>query len=314
MNSEMAFQQRLEAAFALAEASLEEAFGEQRASWMERLEAEHDEMARLVQELLERGDAEPGLRLTILLQELWFEAGHTAEGLDWLRCFLALPAAQARTPLRASGLDLAGAYTLNLGDYQQARQLKDEALSIFQECGSRVEIAYTFFHLGHLSGFVEGNYPAAQELYQKGLDILSEVGHDEGMTHGMANVGTALTGMGDAVQAAPWILKSLSRYREDGSVYNLMLSLRRAAAVAAGLGLAETSLRLGGAGDRQRLILGVSEPEVFLQAYTQLLQPARNQLDKASQARLWEEGAVLSLDEGVTMARQVLSNVTDTRK
>src|SRR5574339_73115 len=100
MNSETALPQRLEAAFALAEASLEEAFGDQRVSWMDRLEAERDELVRLLQELFARGEAEPGLHLTISLQELWFEAAYTAEGLDWLRRFLALPAAQARTSLR----------------------------------------------------------------------------------------------------------------------------------------------------------------------------------------------------------------------
>lgn len=314
MNSETALPQRLEAAFALAEASLEEAFGDQRVSWMDRLEAEHDELVRLLQELFARGEAEPGLHLTISLQELWFEAAYTAEGLDWLRRFLALPAAQARTSLRASGLDLAGAYALNVGDYPQARQLEEEALSIFKECGSPVKIAYTYFHLGHLSGFAEGNYPAARELYQKGLDILAEAGHKEGITHGMANVGTALIGMGAAAQAAPRIAKSLSRYWEQGSVYHLMLSLRRAAALAAGLGQAETSLRLAGASDRQRSIVGVSEPDVFLQAYARLLEPARHQLDEASQARLWEEGAALSLDEAVTIARQLLSTVRDAQE
>lgn len=307
MESEIAFQQRLEAACALAEASLKEAFGERRTGWMDQLEAEHDHLVGLLQELLERGAAEWGLRLTILLQELWFEPQHTAEGLDWLRRFLALPAAQARMVFQASGLDLAGAYAMNLGDYREARRLEEEALSIFKECGSPTQIAYTLFHLGHLSGFVQGDYPAARELYQEGLDLLREVGHHNGITHGLANVGTALTGMGAAAQAAPFIAESLCRYCEMDSLYNLMLSLRRAAAVAVGLGLAETALRLAGASDRQRLTLGVPEPEVFLQAYAQMLEPARNQLDEASQSRLWAERTALSLNQAVAVALQMLS-------
>ena len=308
MESETAFQQRLETAYALAETSLEEAFGEQRTEWINRLEAKHDELVGLLQELLERGDAEAGLHLTTLLQELWFEPQHTAEGLDWLRRFLVLPAAQARTALRASGLDLTGAYALNLGDYRQAQLLEEEALGIFRECGNPEQVAYTLFHLGHLSGFVHGDYPAARELYQEGLDVLCAGSHNEGIPHGLVNVGTALTGMGAAAGAAPLIAESLSRYSEMGSLYKMMLSLRRAAAVAAGLGLAETSLRLAGASDRQRLALGVSEPEVFLQAYARMLEPARNQLDEASQVRLWEEGAALSLEEAVAIALQALSH------
>ena len=308
LESETAFQQRLEAACTLAEASLEAAFGEQRAKWMKRLEAEYDELINLLELLWERNAAESGLRLTSLLQELWFESRHTAEGFDWLKRFLALPAAQARTDSRASGLDLAGAYALNLGDYTEAQSLKEEALGIFRECGTPENIAYTLFHLGHLRGFVHSDYPAALRFYQEGLDLLRAAGHEEGITHGLANVGTALAGMGDAAHAAPLIAESLRYYRAKGSLYNMMLSLRRAAAVAAGLDLAETALRLAGAGDRQRLALGVPEPHVFLQAYARMLEPARKQLGEASQARLWAEGSVLSIDQAVVVALQVLAN------
>ena len=70
MELEIAFQQRLEAARGLAESSLEEAFGEQRAKWISRLEAQYEELVSLLDELGERPDAESGLQLTISLQEL----------------------------------------------------------------------------------------------------------------------------------------------------------------------------------------------------------------------------------------------------
>ena len=307
METELSFQQRLEAACALAESSLEEAFGEQRATWINRLEAEHEELVSLLRELWGQGEAESGLRLTISLQELWFEDRHTAEGLDWLRRFLALPAAQSRTVSRAAALDLAGAYSLNLGNYEEARTLEQEALAIFKECGNSHQVAYTLFHLGHLSGLAQGDYSAAREFYQEGLDVLRAAGQDEGITHGLANLGTALAGMNAARAAAPLIAASLRGYYERESFYNLMLSLRRAAVVAAGLGLAETALLLAGASDKERLALGVPEPEVFLQAYARMLEPARDQLDEASQARLRAEGTALSLDQAVTVALDTLS-------
>jgi hypothetical protein len=308
MESETALQQQLEAACELAEASLEGAFGEQRPNWINRLEAEHDHLVGLLQELWERGEAASGLRLTSSLQELWFEPRYTAEGLDWLKRFLALPAAQARTALRASGLDLAGACALNLGDEREARRLKEEALGIFREYGNPEKIAYTLFHLGHLCGFVQGDYAAARERYQEGLDVLRAAGHQEGITHGLALVGTALAGMGNAAQAAPLIAESLRHYCEGKSLYNMELSLRRAAAVAAGLGLAEAALRLAGASDRQRSVLGVSEPEVFLQAYARMLEPARSRLDEVSQARLRAEGAGMSLEEAAAFALKMLAD------
>src|SRR5512141_2447231 len=93
------------------------------------------------------------------------------------------------------------------------------------------------------------------------------------------------------------------------SIYNIQLSLRRAAVVVAGLGSAETALLLAAASDRQRLALGVSEPEVFSQAYARMLEVARGQLDEARQTALWAEGVALSLDQAVVVALQALSHI-----
>ena len=62
--------------------------------------------------LIERGEAERGLRLADLLQELWFEEQHTSEGRAWFATLLAMSQAAARTTQRAQALDLAGAYAL----------------------------------------------------------------------------------------------------------------------------------------------------------------------------------------------------------
>jgi hypothetical protein len=44
--------------------------------------------------------------------------------LYWLRCFYALPTPATWADLRASGLDLAGAFALQLGDYPEGRRLR----------------------------------------------------------------------------------------------------------------------------------------------------------------------------------------------
>lgn len=56
METELPFQQRLEAAYALAKSSLEAAFGEQRAMWINRLEAEYEKLLSLLGELWGRGE------------------------------------------------------------------------------------------------------------------------------------------------------------------------------------------------------------------------------------------------------------------
>src|SRR6266540_2964632 len=74
----------------LAEQVLQEAFGPQRATWMRRLEREHSNIQASLTWLVACGDAERGLQLAYLLQELWFEEAYTSEGRSWFATLLGL--------------------------------------------------------------------------------------------------------------------------------------------------------------------------------------------------------------------------------
>src|SRR5262245_12805380 len=173
----------------MAEQALQEAFGPQRAVWMQRLEREHINFRAALEWLVDRGDAERGLRLADLLQELWFEEQHTSEGRAWFATLLALQQAAARTTQRAQALDLAGAYALNQGDYAAARALKEEGVAILRELGNTGRLGYSLLHLGHLAGYAQEDFHAAQLLYQEGLDHLRNMGSAEGTAHALANLG-----------------------------------------------------------------------------------------------------------------------------
>ncbi len=285
-----------------AEQALQHAFGPQRATWMQRLEREHTNARAALEWLVARGDAERGLRLADLLQELWFEEQHTSEGRAWFAALLALPQAAARTSQRAMALDLAGAYALNQGDYTAARALKEEAVAILRELGDMNHLAYVLLHLGHLAGYAQEDYQAARALYQEGLGLFQNLSNAEGTAHALSNLGNVALLTGDHAAARPLVGDSLRRYRALGEIYAQARSLGSAAGIAAGDGQPERALRLAGASAAQCTAIGVSQPAVFETWRERVIERARQALDETTQAALWAEGQRMPLDQAVAYA------------
>ncbi len=291
----------------LAQRVLGEAFGPQRSVWMQRLEQEQVNLHALLDWLVKQGDAERGLELAFLLQELWFEEPHTSEGREWFARLLALPHAAAPNSLRAQALDLAGALALNQGDYTVAHSLKEEGLTILRQLGEPVSIGYALLHLGHLVGLAHGDFTTAQARYQEALEHLRRADHAEGITHALACLGSIAILQGDYATACPLIEESLRRYWELGADYDLAVSLWRVAGVAAGLGHPEQALRLAGASAVQMAAIGVSQPPAFQERYEQMLEPARAVLNEAAQTALWEEGQAMTLEQTIVYALEELA-------
>ena len=250
-----------------------------------------------------RGAAEPGLRLALLLVELWFEAPHTREGRAWFAALLALPQAAARTQLRAHALDLAGALALADGDYATARTLMDEGLSIVRELGDQGRLGYGLLHLGHLVGYAQGDYIAARALYQEGLQTLQAIDQEEGVAHALANLAGVALELGEYETAGPLVRDSLRIYQRLGMDWNLAMSLLTAAGVAAAQSLPERAVRLAGAGAIRLDAIAVSQPPVYQARHSRMLERARTAVqDETRRDTLWTEGQAMSLDEAVTYA------------
>ena len=286
----------------LAGQALEAAFGPQRAAWMQRLEREHTNFSAALEWLVARGDAERGLRLADLLQELWFEEQHTSEGRAWFAALLDLPQAVARTTQRAMALDLAGAYALNQGDYAVARALKEEGVEILRELGDTERLGYVLLHLGHLAGYAQEDFRAARALYQEGLELFRDSSNVDGTAHALFNLGNVAVLTGDYATARPLVADSLRMYREQGFLYGMASALNSAAGVAAGTNRPERALRLAGASDAHCAAIGVSQPAVFEAWRERKIEQARQALNDTTQAALWAEGQAMPLDQAVAYA------------
>jgi predicted ATPase len=74
----------------LAEHAQPEVEGPEQVVWLQRLEAEHDNLRAALGWALERSEAETAVRLSGALFEFWMMHGHWSEGRRWLEAALAL--------------------------------------------------------------------------------------------------------------------------------------------------------------------------------------------------------------------------------
>ncbi|HZT43671.1 MAG TPA: AAA family ATPase [Chthonomonadaceae bacterium] len=103
--------------------------GPEHASWLQRLEAEHENFrASLVWALETDGDL--ALRLAAALARFWEVRGYVREGNEWLERALAVNPMVEIT--RARALDQAGYFAWYLRDFERSRQRLEESLSVYR--------------------------------------------------------------------------------------------------------------------------------------------------------------------------------------
>lgn len=286
----------------LAEQMLDEAFGENRAQWIQRIKAELPKIRTVFVWLKEQRDANQGLRLAYLLQELWFEEQYTEEGLEHIQDFLAMGNVDEPSILQARALDLAGGFSLSLNDFELARSLKSRAVLIFRQLDSPSQLGYALLHLGHLVGYAEGNYEEAKTIYQEALEIFENLADQAGIAHAIANLASVALELRDYATAQTLVKDSLGRYSELDFQWDLALTIGIAAGVAAAQGQFDRAVRLAAASAAHRERIGVSLPDKFKSRFERIEAAALNGLNEEHHSRVWAAGQEMTLAKAVDYA------------
>ncbi len=123
--------QRRHATFflALAEEAEQGLRESEQGKWLERLEREHDNMRTALSWVIERGEAELGLRFASALRWVWYARGHYGEGRGWLEQALAT-GGQTRAATRARALDALGWLAHDQGDVDRTEAAAEEGLEL----------------------------------------------------------------------------------------------------------------------------------------------------------------------------------------
>jgi tetratricopeptide (TPR) repeat protein len=140
--------------------------------WLDRLEAEYDNLrGALAWSLTPQGDAEIGLQLTGALSHFWYVRGHHSESRMWLQN--ALEQGSGSTAARARVLVGAGRLDWFQGELARSKVLLEESLTLYQDLGDDAGAAWALLCLGRTE-ISRGNHGRGEALVEESLALLRQ--------------------------------------------------------------------------------------------------------------------------------------------
>jgi len=245
---------------AFAEEAVAHLRGPDQATWLVRLETEHDNLRVALQWTIHQGSGDSGRRLGVALWRFWYVRGHYAEGSRWLAQLLALPGAADQSVDHALLLFALGQLTFEQGDFATARTSGEASLAVGRRRGDGDIESAALTLLGNVARG-EGDFLHARQYYQQGLSIREREGHRADQAISLGALGHVALALGDYGQARAYYRRALVIQRAVGQhkdVANLLSRLGEAAvdegSVSEARRLYRESLSLAQTiGDRQRM-------------------------------------------------------------
>ncbi len=194
--------------------------GAERVRWLDRMEADHDNLRKVLLWFLEEPEqTEKGLQLCSTLTLFWETRGHLTEGRFWCDRMLkaeGTPLKAERTLERslARGHTLLGASGLAIGqgDYASAQTMAEESLEIFRESEERSGISESLRYLAAVSR-QQGDYALALQRLEEALAIQREIGNQFGIGRILNQLGMLAHTRGDFAISRAHFEECLATYR-----------------------------------------------------------------------------------------------------
>jgi len=280
---------------ALAEAAELKLLGGEQATWLRRLEEEHDNLRSALEWSLAETESGGDLRLCGALQQFWWTRGHFSEGREWCVRALGKPEAGRPTQERAKALNVAGVLARHQGDYPAARVLHEESLAISRQLGDRTGMARSLNNLGNVA-MEQGDVAAARVPHEESLAISRVLADKQGIARSLNNLGIVTREQGDLAAARAMFEESLAISRDQGNQTGIGDSLNNLGNVAYGEGdhatarlLFEEDLAIGRElGDRSEIGRSLNS----------LGNVANSQGDHSTAQMLFKEDLVIGREQG----------------
>jgi predicted ATPase/DNA-binding SARP family transcriptional activator/DNA-binding CsgD family transcriptional regulator len=234
----------------LAQEADPELLGEQQEEWFRLLEREHANFRAALGWAFSREEAKLGLRLAVALYEFWDVHGHIGEGRGWLEKGISASGSTTEST-RARALNDAGWMAWFQGDFESARALVEESVSLYRQLGEKEGLAWAIANLGYLSVLGHRGPQYVPALVEESMRLRSEIRDRRTIAYlllfeGLA-VGSVLFGEGSS---APDVEDLAARFRD---LHERSLALFRNVGDRRGAGNCLINLGLG------ELILGDDE-------------------------------------------------------
>jgi predicted ATPase/class 3 adenylate cyclase len=228
----------------LAEEAEPELKGPNQLEWLERLEAEHDNMRAALSWALERKEEELALRLGGTLWWFWWMRGYFSEGRRWLEEVLAAEG-QGSPESRAMALVGVGALALDQGDLDRVEEAGEEGLELLAQEAREPSQAkpYLLAFLGHVALSRE-DHGRATELFEESLALSRETKDGWAIAGSLLSLALVPYAQGDSRRATELLEESIDLVRELGNKQGLALCLNNLGMVARSQGDLERARKL----------------------------------------------------------------------
>jgi predicted ATPase len=208
---------------ALAEEGDIQLRGPQEGEWLERLEAEHDNLRAALQWTLEKGNGESACQIAGNLGWFWYLRGYLSEGRKWLEAVLSLGSG-APLSAKAMALNSLGCLCWTQGDLDRARPLLEESLHLFREVDNKWGIAEALNNLGIVAA-IQADYRQARTFWEESLALRRLNGNKQDIAGSLSNLGEAARAQGDYERAREYYDESLLTSRAAGAKTSLTIVL-----------------------------------------------------------------------------------------
>jgi predicted ATPase len=329
---------------ALVERAESELHGPAQMAWLERLDAELDNLRAALAWCVQADELELGLRLAGASRAFWPVRGAPSEWLSWLDALLQ-HGAETPPAVRAKALLTAGFLHTELEQFEQAERDLRAARRLYSDIGDRRGLATALNALGGAAAYQE-DYYEARSHFQKSLALRRETGEAFPVASCLANLTTVALCQSEDDLAADYLAEGLPLARTVGDPHLIVIYLGNASilhlrrgglreAMTAQLESLDLAIQLGDLNNVARGIEGAAvlagtvddTPRVARlwgaatalrqEAGTPLPPPGRCMIEPAiddARTRLGSEefrteeaqGALLSRDEAVQEARSFL--------
>ena len=183
------------------------------AAWLDRLEADRDNLRAAMRGALDAGEPVRALQLACALGHFWVIRAHE-EGYGWLTEALDR-ARDAPAKLRASGLMWAGSTIFFTRDLERAVALGEQALELFRRLDDKLNVARVLDRLAAPYGML-GDPEKARELAEESLALLRALGDGRASRYPLAKVAADEYRRGDRERGIALTEEALELAREAG--------------------------------------------------------------------------------------------------
>jgi tetratricopeptide (TPR) repeat protein len=228
----------------LAQKATPELRGADQLSWLDRLDADRDNLRAAIGWFRERKD-ERFLSFAMAMWRYWYTRGFFTEARGWLEAGISSwkEGPHDDQALLASALNAAGILAYALEDYKEARERYEEGLQLCREQGNQGGVAFALNNLGMVAQ-AEGRYEDARTLQEESLRQMRPLGDKEAIAGLLFHLGSLAQRQGRYGDARGIHEESLTLYRELGDTYGSAMSLN---------GLGEVAQQQKRYGDAQEL-------------------------------------------------------------